>query len=808
MFGISSQRPLLRSSATDPSASGVPLSSTSPVLSGGAHTPGGQQRSRRDHGHGHPDSDKFERFERWLRDSGAEFEALELRDYDAGDVGDDLLANRADADNGDDEDDDEEKKDPGPPPPAKDASFSSQQGEDGNRNGQSQQAQQGEGAESSEMRGVHARSSIAPNTVCVAIPRKCLITVEMGQATSIGRSILESDLDLDAPKHIFLMVYLLWDRKVNGDRSFFKPYYDILPRTLRNMPVFWSDKELAYLEGSYLLAQISDRNDAITDDYRSICEVSPELAKLATLNEFKWARMCVCSRNFGLQVDGRRTSALVPYADMLNHYRPRETKWTYDEERGAFTITALQSIPSGSQVYDSYGQKCNHRFLLNYGFAIEDNREVDGFCPNEVPLELAVRADDPNYSAKLEFWTRGEQGHGHHKGLLTGDSAAVHGSMEALAAAVTAGATTERLKAAGSTASLDPAAAAAAAVSSALEAVAVAVEGRRIPAALDASPPVGRSRSLDAAEVINVVPATAAAGVDDDCRASAIPMTRRVRICVSNNENTRSLFSMLRVLACDTSELRAISDGPASLIVADFDCTPSYMNRALLDLASTTPLPAGTGRVGSSTAPSFQSPSSSTAPPSVLYWTCRDVRHPLSLRNERAAMKLLISTVTEALEAYPTTLAQDVLDLTDSVAYPQFSNRRHAKVQVRGEKEVLHHFLTWAITALDVMGVIEAELRAERNIWGSEIGSIRADDLATRHQTRGFDAVIRALEEDEDEDDNVRSACGGRSVHHTIVRYCSDVLGSLRREEMKNQRRAGMMIGPGKGDGDAESRLP
>lgn len=36
------------------------------------------------------------------------------------------------------------------------------------------------------------------------------------------------------------------------------------------------------------------------------------------------------------------------------------------------------------QVYDSYGQKCNHRFLLNYGFAIENNREADGFCPNEV----------------------------------------------------------------------------------------------------------------------------------------------------------------------------------------------------------------------------------------------------------------------------------------------------------------------------------------------------------------------------------------------------------------------------------------
>ena len=188
------------------------------------------------------------------------------------------------------------------------------------------------------MRGVHARTHLPPNTVCMSVPRRCLITVEMGQETPIGQAILRSDLDLDAPKHIFLMIYILWDRKVNGANSFFHPYYEILPPTLRNMPIFWSQEELSYLEGSYLLQQIEDRNDAIAEDYHAICQIAP-LARICNLQEFKWARMCVCSRNFGLQIDGHRTSALVPHADMLNHYRPRETKWTFDEERQAFTIT-------------------------------------------------------------------------------------------------------------------------------------------------------------------------------------------------------------------------------------------------------------------------------------------------------------------------------------------------------------------------------------------------------------------------------------------------------------------------------------
>lgn len=191
--------------------------------------------------------------------------------------------------------------------------------------------------EECEMRGVHVKQAIPPNTTVIFIPKQCLITVEMGQATEIGQAILASELDLDAPKHVFLMIFLLVDRR--DPNSFFKHYYPTLPKTLHNMPVFWKEEDLKYLEGSYLLQQIQDRNDAIREDYEAICDVAPVLSEIATLDEFKWARMCVCSRNFGLLINGVRTSALVPHADMLNHYRPRETKWTFDNERQGFTIT-------------------------------------------------------------------------------------------------------------------------------------------------------------------------------------------------------------------------------------------------------------------------------------------------------------------------------------------------------------------------------------------------------------------------------------------------------------------------------------
>lgn len=107
------------------------------------------------------------------------------------------------------------------------------------------------------------------------------------------------------------MLFMLIDRR--DPASFFRPYYDVLPKTLSNMPIFWSEEELSLLRGSFILAQIDERNAAIEADYAMICAIAPHFAQVASLDEFKWARMAVCSRNFGIIVRGLRTAALVPY---------------------------------------------------------------------------------------------------------------------------------------------------------------------------------------------------------------------------------------------------------------------------------------------------------------------------------------------------------------------------------------------------------------------------------------------------------------------------------------------------------------
>lgn len=727
--------------------------------------------------HQSAEADKFQLFEQWLLDNGAAFPMLELRKYDNDDRGEEGNGNGSSNTNEsgenigvnvEEEDNEaEEKKDGGVREGTSLANMSldgSSSSHDNNSTQQQQQQQLDDG--SKEMRGVHAKTSIPPNTICVSIPKSCLITVEMGQATPIGRKILTSDLELDAPKHIFLMIYILWDRKVNGETSFFAPYYKILPETLRNMPIFWTREELDALEGSYLLLQIADRAEAIKEDYISICSIAPEFGDIATLEEFQWARMIVCSRNFGLLINGHRTSALVPHADMLNHLRPRETKWTFSEESQSFTITTLQEIGMGEQVFDSYGQKCNHRFLLNYGFCVERNVEVDGFCPNEVPLELGLdclgwrgeeegeqqggggdrfsslfRGEDLEcWEKKLAFWTRGEVGHGFFSGggESGGGAGSLGASFQALAAAM-AGSSSAR--------------------------GGISATSNSIVEAMTAM-----NDATSVAQLTRAVTGGASSSASRPTIRSPICPIKRVRVCVSNNENTRALFSMLRVLACNSAELDRISWGGR-----------------MTNGPTSSPFYAGGGAGGSSSTaqrlfgiPPGEVPLSS----SHSLRTCRDIRYPINLNNERRAMELLLEIIGRALSKYPTSLAQDTADLLDEKSFPKYSNKRHAKLQVHGEKEVLHHFALWARTAIRVIDIILHEISLGRNATSSiPTGGVSSSasagilcnssgiEAVSQNEELGYEHVIQAMEDDDD-------------CHATILRYCSDVLGAVRRDEL------------------------
>ena len=137
------------------------------------------------------------------------------------------------------------------------------------------------------------------------------------------------------------------------------------------------------------MTQIYEKIEDIKIDYELICREVPQFANF-TIREYSELRMITCSRIFGITVNGVKTDGFVPYADMLNHRRPRQTTWYYSDEKEGFIIEACDDIPRGSQVYDSYGRKCNSRFFLNYGFINQPNDA------NEVPITVSFdKENDP-----------------------------------------------------------------------------------------------------------------------------------------------------------------------------------------------------------------------------------------------------------------------------------------------------------------------------------------------------------------------------------------------------------------------------
>ena len=169
-----------------------------------------------------------------------------------------------------------------------------------------------------------------------------------------------------------------------------------MPKSLRDFPIFFTEEEKSLLIGSPFLKQISDKIADIQTDYDLICKEVPDFKQFPLL-EYSEVRMLTASRIFGISVNGVVTDGYVPYADMLNHKRPRHSTWYYSDERGGFVIEASDDIERGETVYDSYGKKCNSRFFLNYGYI---NPENDA---DEVPIAVALRKDDVGFEVKTKL---------------------------------------------------------------------------------------------------------------------------------------------------------------------------------------------------------------------------------------------------------------------------------------------------------------------------------------------------------------------------------------------------------------------
>ncbi|WP_158501680.1 SET domain-containing histone-lysine N-methyltransferase [Vitiosangium sp. GDMCC 1.1324] len=233
-------------------------------------------------------------------------------------------------------------------------------------------------------RGVFTLADVAQGEVVLRVPRECLLTTGLARSSEIGR-LLESHLEAESDE-LYLAAFLLQEKQREG--SFWRPYLETLPASVPHSLLFLEERELQLLQGSAVLEELEARREMLHTQHALLRAHIPGWASL-TATEFLWACVVVSSRNFGVKLRGNPVRCLAPLADMLNHKTSPDVHWGLSEDEESFEMVALKALPAGQEIHDSYGAKSNHRFLLHYGFVLEDNEH------DELVVHLGIPEGDP-----------------------------------------------------------------------------------------------------------------------------------------------------------------------------------------------------------------------------------------------------------------------------------------------------------------------------------------------------------------------------------------------------------------------------
>ena len=102
------------------------------------------------------------------------------------------------------------------------------------------------------------------------------------------------------------------------------------------------------------LYQILEKKEDMKSDYAILCKYLPDFKQFSYL-KFCQARLLISSRIFGISINDNKTDVLAPFADLLNHKRPRQTQWYYDDKLESFVIQATEDIQEGSEIFANGG---------------------------------------------------------------------------------------------------------------------------------------------------------------------------------------------------------------------------------------------------------------------------------------------------------------------------------------------------------------------------------------------------------------------------------------------------------------------
>ncbi|XP_028744489.1 N-lysine methyltransferase SETD6 [Peromyscus leucopus] len=225
--------------------------------------------------------------------------------------------------------------------------------------------------------GMVARESVRPGELLFAVPRSALLspaTCSIGGLLERERGALQS-----LSGWVPLLLALL--HELQAPASPWSPYFALWPELgCLEHPMFWpEDERLRLLKGTGVPEAVEKDLVNIRSEYYSIVlpfmEAHSDLFSptVRSLELYRQLVAIVMAYSFQEPLEEEddekepNSPLMVPAADILNHTANHNANLEYSADY--LRMVAIQPIPKGHEIFNTYGQMANWQLIHMYGFA-------------------------------------------------------------------------------------------------------------------------------------------------------------------------------------------------------------------------------------------------------------------------------------------------------------------------------------------------------------------------------------------------------------------------------------------------------
>nr|XP_009665876.1 PREDICTED: SET domain-containing protein 4 isoform X4 [Struthio camelus australis] len=242
-------------------------------------------------------------------------------------------------------------------------------------------------------RGLMTTKALQAGELVISLPEKCLLTTGTVLTSCLGEYIKKWKPPVSPL--IALCTFLIAEKHA-GEKSLWKPYLDVLPKTY-TCPVCL-EQDVVSLLPEPLRKKAQEQRTVVRELYVSSKAFFSSLQPLFVENTealfnysaLEWAWCTINTRTvymkhsqkacFSLEPD---VYALAPYLDLLNHSPNVQVEAAFNEQTKRYEIRTDSQCKKYEEVFICYGPHDNQRLLLEYGFVAVDNPHSSVYVSSE-----------------------------------------------------------------------------------------------------------------------------------------------------------------------------------------------------------------------------------------------------------------------------------------------------------------------------------------------------------------------------------------------------------------------------------------